>query len=88
MLEPFRKWDLIRWAKGNYYDKDESYYGVKVDSSVPFASGISPLFTDDGHIYAQKEGDRRTPWNDRKYLEPIPTDQLTLNTNLTQNSGW
>ena len=88
MLEPFRKWDLIRWAKGNYYDKDEDFYGVKVDPSVPFASGISPLFTDDGHIYAQKEGDRRTPWDDRKYLEPIPIDQMTLNTNLTQNPGW
>ncbi len=88
MLEPFRKWDLIRWAKGSYYDKDNSFYGVKVDPNVPFDSSITVLKTDDGHLYAQKPGDRRTPWDDKKYLEPIPLDQMTLNTNLTQNPGW
>ncbi len=88
MLEPFRKWDLIRWAKGNYYDKDEDFYGIKVDPSVTFAGNITVLKTDDGHLYSQKPENRRTPWNDRKYLEPIPQDQLTLNPNLTQNPGW
>lgn len=27
-------------------------------------------------------------WNDRLYLSPLPTDQLQLNKNLTQNPGW
>jgi len=88
MLEPFRKWDLIRWAKGSYYDKDSDFYGVKVSPSVVFDSSIDVLKTSDGHLYAQKPGDRRTPWDDRKYLEPIPLDQITLNPNLTQNPGW
>ncbi len=88
MLEPFRKWDLIRWAKGPYYDADNSFYGVKVAPTVPFDPSITVLKDPDGHVYAQEPGDRRTPWDDRKYLEPIPADQLTLNKNLTQNPGW
>jgi hypothetical protein len=27
-------------------------------------------------------------WNDKLYLDPLPTDQLTLNPNLVQNPGW
>ncbi|HHM21890.1 MAG TPA: RagB/SusD family nutrient uptake outer membrane protein [Bacteroidetes bacterium] len=88
MLEPFRKWDLIRWAKGEYYDAEDSFYGVRVDPNVVFENGITVLTTPDGHLYAQAPGDRRTPWDDRKYLEPIPADQLVLNPQLTQNPGW
>lgn len=88
MLEPFRKWDLVRWAKGEYYDADDSFYGVKVDPAVVFDPSITVLKTPDGHLYAQAPGDRRTPWNDRKYLEPIPADQMVLNPKLTQNPGW
>ncbi|MCF6240351.1 MAG: RagB/SusD family nutrient uptake outer membrane protein [Bacteroidales bacterium] len=88
MLEPFRKFDLLRWAKGPYYDKEDSFYGVKVASSVVFEPSINVIMTSDGYIYAQAPSDRRTPWNDRKYLYPLPADQLTLNPNLTQNPGW
>ncbi|MDR1102458.1 MAG: RagB/SusD family nutrient uptake outer membrane protein [Tannerella sp.] len=31
---------------------------------------------------------RRWTDNDRRYLEPIPLEELTLNPNLTQNPGW
>jgi len=88
MLEPFRKFDLIRWGNGAYYDEDDSFYGVKIDPAVVFEDGITVLKTPDGYLYTQAEGDRRTPWNDRKYLYPLPADQLTLNTNLVQNPGW
>lgn len=27
-------------------------------------------------------------WNDRLYLRPLPTEELSLNPNLTQNEGW
>ena len=88
MLEPFRKFDLIRWKKGEYYDKDEDFYGVKIDPSLKFEAGITVLKTSDGYVYTQAPSDRRTPWNDRKYLYPIPADELTLNPKLTQNPGW
>ncbi len=88
MLEPFRKFDLLRWAKGPYYDKEDSFYGVKVASTVVFEQSIDVIKTADGYIYAQAASDRRTPWNDRKYLYPLPADQITLNPKLTQNPGW
>jgi hypothetical protein len=88
MLEPFRKWDLIRWKKGEYYDAEEAYYAVKVDPAVTFQSSIDVIKTADDHLYAQAVADRRTVWDDRKYLEPLPADQLVLNPNLTQNTGW
>lgn len=88
MLEPFRKYDLIRWADGPYYDEEDSYYGVKIDPSVVWEDGITVLKTPEGYLYTQAESDRRTPWNDRKYLYPLPDDQLTLNPKLTQNPGW
>jgi hypothetical protein len=88
MLEPFRKWDLLRWAKGKYYDNESAYYGVKVDPGVVFGTGIVVNKTADGYLYAQKTSDRRTIWNNRKYYEPIPADQIVLNPKLTQNPGW
>ena len=88
MLEPFRKWDLIRWKKGDYYDSDKAFVGVKPDPSVQFEAGITVLLNNDGYIYSQNVGDRRQPWADKKYLYPLPTDQLTLNSNLNQNPGW
>jgi len=88
MLEPFRKFDLIRWKKGEYYDKDEDFYGVKIDPSLKFESSITVLKTSDGYVYTQAPSDRRTAWNDRKYLYPIPADELTLNPKLIQNPGW
>lgn len=88
MLEPFRKWDLLRWKDGPYYDDDKTFVGVKPDPNLKFEAGIDVLLNSDGYIYSQAPGDRRKPWDDKKYLYPLPADQLTLNPNLTQNSGW
>ena len=88
MLEPFRKWDLIRWKKGEYYDDDRSFVGVKADPSIKYETGIDVLYNADGYLYTQKPEDRREPWDDKKYLYPLPADQLVLNSNLTQNPGW
>ena len=27
-------------------------------------------------------------WDDKLYLKPLPTEQLSLNPNLEQNPGW
>ncbi len=88
MLEPFRKWDLIRWKKGEYYDDDRSFVGVKGDPSIKYEAGIDVLYNAGGYLYAQNPEDRRELWNDKKYLYPLPADQLVLNSNLTQNPGW
>lgn len=88
MLEPFRKWDLIRWKDGDYYDDDNTFVGVKTDQSIQYEAGIEVLYDNNGYILPQNPADRRKPWDDKKYLYPLPSDQLVLNPNLTQNSGW
>ncbi len=89
MLEPSRLNDLNRWKKGEYYDAEDSFYGVKIDPAVTFEAGIDPIKTADGHLYLVKTTDRRKPWEDKKYLYPLPADQLVLNPNLLpQNTGW
>lgn len=88
MLEPFRKWDLLRWKNGPYYDRDDSFVGVKTDPSLTFEAGIVVEYDANGYILPQAPGDRRQLWDDKKYNYPIPSDQLVLNPNLTQNAGW
>ena len=42
-------------------------------------------------IYAESYDDaagRKWSDNDRRWLYPLPIDQLALNKNLTQNPGW
>ena len=46
-------------------------------------------FTNDVDANPTQTGSRvsRT-WNDKYYLEPIPSGQITLDKNLGQNPGW
>ena len=89
MLEPFRKFDMFRWKKGDYFDRDEAFVGIKPDPSVVFEAGITVLLNPNGYLYAQAPGNRRVPFEDNMYLYPLPADQLTLNPNLgPQNPGW
>ena len=41
-----------------------------------------------GYVDMHKNADRQGFNEDRDYLYPIPTDELNLNPNLTQNPGW
>lgn len=74
--EGFRFDDLCRWKAGHICDNIETYLG-KWDSKINAYAEVYPGFT----------GKRK--WNDRLYLRPIPTGELTLNKNLLpQNPGW
>jgi hypothetical protein len=88
MLEPHRKFDLFRWGKGEYFNRDEAFVGIKPDPSIVFEAGINVLLNPDGYLYTQAPSDRRVPFEDKMYLYPLPSDQITLNSNLVQNTGW
>ncbi|WP_372754443.1 RagB/SusD family nutrient uptake outer membrane protein [Labilibaculum sp.] len=89
-IENFRYDDLMRWAAGDLLENRllgmkfmASYYpNVEVDSDL--------YLDDDGYIwpYATDLPDGRTFTSPQMYLYPLPTDELTLNPNLTQNPGW
>jgi hypothetical protein len=68
-----------------------AYEGVydNVDVSTDTSSDADIYVDSDGYIwpYATDLPDGRS-FSTKFYLYPIPTDELTLNENLTQNPGW
>ncbi len=102
-FEGFRWDDIVRWNAGKLIENPKTMLGMVVNNDVrnryKFYHGGSDLFagrqlyeiTDwDGKqktllkVYANSS---RT-WNDKLYLDPLPTDQFVLNPNLVQNPGW
>jgi len=79
----FRFNDLKRWAKGAYLNQyalgvkiKKADYGNKVTIDGTGTSGYVKFFS------------AVSGWNDKFYLEPIPTQEIVINPKLTQNPGW
>jgi hypothetical protein len=68
------RWDdLVRWKAGKLLNNVNTIKGA-MDPKTGAYRILYPGFT-------------RT-WNDKLYLYPIPTQELALNSKLTQNPGW
>lgn len=68
------RWDdLVRWRAGKRLEDPLTYKGAR-----------DPATGDYRIIYPGFE----RKWDNKLYLRPIPTQELTLNPNLTQNPGW
>lgn len=83
MGDGFRFNDLKRWGKGDYLNKMQ--LGLYVNNA-DYNNKLSIYGGGEkGHIqfFPQPQG-----WLNKYYLEPIPTQELLLNKNLTQNPGW
>lgn len=87
----FRFDDLLRWSTGKLTENSETILGMKLHPNVKAqyppaqVSGI-PLDAN-GYIRVYANITSRV-WNDKMYLFPIPTQELTLNQKLGQNPGW
>jgi hypothetical protein len=102
-FEGFRWDDICRWNAGVMIENPKTMLGITVNEAVinrytyynggtdQFATRTLYQLTDwDGKtktlLQVYSEMDRI--WDDKLYLNPLPTDQLTLNPNLEQNPGW
>jgi hypothetical protein len=89
--EGFRFDDLHRWKAGTLLNNPETILGMKLLPSVRAeypSSQVSSIVVDaNDYIRVYPSITART-WNDKYYLYPIPSQELTLNTNLQQNPGW
>ena len=102
-FEGFRWDDIVRWKAGKVIENPKTMVGITVNNNVEqkyilYNDGTNPFtgrtfyeLTDwDGKqkkllgVYANM---KRT-WDDKLYLDPLPTDQMQLNSALTQNPGW
>ena len=68
-------------------------YNIGREKPVDVATVLANnYFTKDGYKSQYNTpacgGNINRVWNDKYYLEPIPSAQITLDPNLTQNPGW
>lgn len=85
MDDDIRYWDLVRW---HMLDKlDTSKYPKIVQGANISMSPITPATAVSGDYLDCSYGQTRV-WNERQYLFPIPSAQLDINPQLTQNPGW
>jgi len=83
MGDGFRFNDLKRWGKGTYINKQP--LGVYVNN----ANFGNKLSISGGGQYGYVQFYPVPPgWLDKYYLEPVPAQELTLNPNLKQTTGW
>lgn len=69
-----KRWDdLVRWKAGKLLDNPKTIEGAK-DPATGKNRVLYPGFT--------------RKWDDKLYLNPIPTQEIALNPKLTQNPGW
>lgn len=90
--EGFRFDDLHRWHAGTLINNPETVLGMKLTPAPALraqypADQVSSIVTDANNYIEVYPGSTRT-WDDKLYLYPIPTQELTLNPNLKQNPGW
>lgn len=79
----FRYWDLVRWHQLDKLDSSK-YPNILLGANMT-AAPVSILNVG-GYVDGSHGGTRY--YEARQYLYPIPSGQITLNENLTQNPLW
>ena len=88
----YRYWDLVRWHKLDLLDSQKYpniLLGANMTACPPLKDGEGNPFTIpnvNGYIDGSKGGVRI--FEKRQYLYPVPSGQITLNENLSQNPLW
>lgn len=89
-IENFRYDDLMRWKEGKLLE--EKVRGMQFNQNTyPKVVVGKDIFLDEqGFIvpYAKSLPNGRTFNESKHYYFPLPTEELVLNPNLKQNSGW
>lgn len=84
----FRYWDLIRWHQLDKLDSSinpDILLGANLSADPEIASNKDVTLK--GNYMDASRGQTRT-FDKRHYWYPVPTGQITLNPQLTQNRGW
>ena len=102
-FEGFRWNDIRRWNAGKVIENPKTMLGIVVNAAVTarykyYNGGTDQFKNRTTYALTDWDGKSKTllkiytntvrTWNDKLYLNPLPTDQLVLNPKLTQNPGW
>ncbi|TKG97077.1 RagB/SusD family nutrient uptake outer membrane protein [Puteibacter caeruleilacunae] len=90
MGDGLRYYDIRRWKKGDYMNKE--IFGVNTKQLrelqlMTYQKGV----TENAQGFVTTFGDpvaKGFGWEDFMYLEPMPSQELLLNEQLQQNAGW
>jgi hypothetical protein len=89
--EGFRFDDIKRWHAGTLINNPNTILGMKLTAALRAqypAQQVSNIVVDaNNYIRLYPSLSNRT-WNDKMYLLPIPTQEISLNPNIKQNPGW
>ena len=104
MGEGFGFYDVRRWAKAPYfinrqekgmyvYADETADYSVAANSTetgiLNLSTGLKDNTLTEGYLYIQADPLLQGKgWLDKYYLYCVPTEEIILNPNLTQNPGW
>ena len=80
-----RYWDLVRWHQLDQLDSTKNP-DIAVGANVSNVPADKRPANVGGYIDAS--GGQIRTFSDREYLFPIPSGQIGLNNELTQNPGW
>lgn len=87
MDDGIRYWDLVRWHRLEKISTDRGVAAVFQGANVTMVPEVN-LNSDNKGGYLDCTYGQSRLWEDRQYLYPIPSDQIGLNEELTQNPGW
>ena len=84
--EGFRFDDLRRWKAGSLINNAETIQGLKLTPAIQ-AEYPGVEFSTDGEVKVYT-GTTTRAWKDKMYYFPLPTGEISLNSQLKQNTGW
>ncbi len=81
----YRYWDLVRWHQLDKLDSNK-YPNINRGANVGAVADHSGVTVDDSNYIIATKATRT--FNSKYYLYPVPSNELTLNTGISQNPGW
>ena len=86
----FRFDDLHRWHAGPLINNPETILGIHLTPTyrAKYTYDITGVVVDANNYVRVYTSITARAWDDKMYLYPIPTQELTLNPGLKQNPGW
>lgn len=89
--EGFRFDDIKRWHAGTLINNPNTILGMKLTPTLRAqypAQQVSNIVVDANNYIRLYPSITNRTWNDKMYLLPIPTQEISLNPNIKQNPGW
>jgi len=86
----FRFDDLHRWHAGTLINNPETILGIKLLPAfrATYTYNVSGVVVDANSYVRVYPNITARAWNDKMYLYPIPSQEITLNPQISQNAGW